>query len=61
MPETTDVATLQVFAGLIATVGFPVFIASWIIIRTDKILDRLVIAVEMLKECLDGRTPTQPK
>jgi len=61
MPEATDVASLQVMATLIGTVGFPVFIASWVIIRTDKILDRLVTAVELLKECLDVRTPTLPK
>jgi len=56
-----DPQTLNILAGLIGTVGFPVFIATWVIVRTDKVLERLVVAVEALKECVDHLNPNKPQ
>ncbi len=51
---------IQAFATLISTVGFPVAIAAFLIIRMEKILDRLATAVELIKDCLDRYPPTRP-
>lgn len=38
---------------LVGSLGFPIFVAGWLLFRTDKILQHLVIAINSLKECVD--------
>ena len=59
--QDLDPAAFNTIAALIGTVGFPVFIATWVIVRTDKILDRLVVAVEKMTQCVDNLAKRPPQ
>ena len=59
--QELDPIAINTIAALIGTVGFPVFIATWIIIRTDKILAQLVVAVEKMANCIDNLAKRPPQ
>lgn len=49
-----DPQFLATLKDLVSTVGFPIFVAAWLLFRTDKILRNLTEVVEKLCTKLDG-------
>ncbi len=47
-----DPANAQTVTELISSVGFPIFVACWLLFRSDKILTNLTEAINELAKCM---------
>ena len=45
-----DQAVVDLVIKVISTLGFPIFVAVWLLIRTDNLIKTLTVAVESLKD-----------
>jgi len=45
-----DPATIDIATRLIGNLGFPIFVALWLLIRTDKLLRELTTVMNDLKD-----------
>ena len=45
-----DQAIVDLVIKVISTLGFPIFVAVWLLIRTDSLIKTLTVAVESLKD-----------
>lgn len=53
-----DIAVVDIIIRIISAVGFPIFVAVWLLIRTDTLLRKLTESIDILQECmlrLEGR------
>jgi hypothetical protein len=49
-----DTSQTSAWASLIAQVGFPIFVAVWLLVRSDKIIADLTEAIRDLKSCVES-------
>lgn len=47
-----DPTTIDLVSRVIGSLGFPIFVAVWLLFRTDKLLRELTTALEDLKDCV---------
>lgn len=50
-----DGNTIDLLSRLLSSLGFPVFVAVWLMVRTDTILRELRDAIRELKSSLERR------
>lgn len=48
-----DPATFDLITKLISSLGFPIFVAVWLLIRTDGLLKELKTTMESLKDVIE--------
>ena len=56
-----DPATIDLITRLIGNLGFPIFVAIWLLFRTDKLLQELLKLLTEVRDTLNHRiTLSQP-
>lgn len=40
---------------IIGNLGFPIFVAVWLLVRTDRLLQRLIAVLGKIEHALDGK------
>ena len=48
-----DDQVVDLISKLIGNLGFPIFVAVWLLIRTDKLLKNLTRAIDALKDVVE--------
>lgn len=51
----TAAETVDLITRFIGNLGFPIFVAVWLLLRTDKLLRALTVSVDKLCDCIDTK------
>jgi hypothetical protein len=43
---------LQAIERIVSTLGFPIFVALWLLLRTDKLLREIKTTLDLLREAI---------
>ena len=43
-----DISALDAFMKFVSTLGFPIFVAVWLLLRTDKLLKEIIDYLHLL-------------
>ncbi len=43
---------VDIITRVISTLGFPIFVAVWLLLRTDSLIRKLTESIDKLQECM---------
>ena len=48
---------MQEVVSIIKDLGFPIFVAGWLLLRTDRIMERFAASIDALRLSIERRWP----